>query len=317
MTHKVYIYNQGQDSHGYHVFTYIGFRHVWTVMEPNGHLVTVHSNSMDLTETVKQYMEATCGHHRDSDHFVERPNGDLEVRITGQPVQFTWTANMTNPVTINWEHIDYPLVSPSHIDPYANSADPSPTTPRRRYLTMMPDSSYTKVASSLSLRDLKFMRVASLRVLRGLNGGVGRNKRSVRMWAGHKQSLIRYGIAIATELRSEGEKDTSLATFQEAAEPGSHSKPTWVYWPRLQKSHQSYLVLRGLRDAYVRKLHTQLEHTPSKGPMEHLRSTGCPPRPRNLSKSDISACLPLNSLINPYSLMYDVEPEENFVYPEA
>ncbi len=306
MTHKVYIHKQGEDCVGFHVFTYQGIRNSWTVLGPHGSVLSIYPEGDGLLAAVKQYMLDTCGYDCQLDSFIERPDGDLEVIIIEQQQNcFTWNQNNLSESGNQESVCSYTGTTESR---YAR---------KRRYLTMMPDSNYEVVAASLSIRDLKFMRVASLRVLRGLNGGVGSTKRCVRMWSGYKQSLIRYGMAMAKELRNLRENDNSLRTFQEAAEPGLHSKPAWVYWPRLQKSHQSYLVLRGLRDAFVERMHTHLVHASTKGPMEHLRSTGLPHRPRNLSRSDIASFLRTNSLINPYADLYDAEPEENFVYPEA
>ena len=149
---------------------------------------------------------------------------------------------------------------------------------RRRYLTLMPYSSFTKTAECLSDRDLRYMRVAALRVLRAMTvppqGISDTRRKAIAMWGGDKFAICWYGMAIAKEMTKRGFTNTSIEEFErEIPVNRDASKPSWVFWPRLQRSHKSYLKLRGLRDAFVKRLHVQFElEAYTKGVREYLRT---------------------------------------------
>ena len=198
---------------------------------------------------------------------------------------------------ITWT-TDYPLdcaqPDPSHEPSPRTEEMPSVSTRRRRrYLTLMPYSSFVRTAHCLSTRDLRFMRVAALRVLRAYTvtpGGLNDFRRkAINLWVGRQGALARYGIAIAKEMESRGFENTSLEEFKAGQSNHSPHKPSWVFWPRLQGSHRSYLKLRGIRDNFVRRLHEQfIRDTCTMGVREYVQVHEHK-NVRNMSFSDIAA----------------------------
>ena len=135
---------------------------------------------------------------------------------------------------------------------------------RRHYLTLMAYSTFEENAKVLSDKELKLMRVVSLRVLRVLTSdqdfNLSRAKRkAVNLWNGHTQALVRYGMSIARELVNRGYKDTSMEEFRSHFVRESVTKPSWVFWARLQRSHRAYINLRRLREEFAQKMAYWLE----------------------------------------------------------
>jgi len=188
-------------------------------------------------------------------------------------------------------------------------------TPHRNYLTLMPHSSYKETAACLADSDLKLMRVVVLRVLRALEGGSAYNNAAVQLWVNHKQSLVRYGIAIAIELRSRGFKDTSLEKLRDHYEPGDHVKPHWVAWERLRDSHRAYLTLRD-----ERRIATQrINHAGWASRIEFCARVGMQAKRCWILEDiqEIRHSTP-NSPSRPnfYTQHWVITPAEHFIYPE-
>lgn len=203
----------------------------------------------------------------------------------------------------------------------ATSPEEIPTmprrSPRRRYLTLMPYSSFEETAESLSDKELKLMRVVALRVLRVLTSDQNANlnrarRRAVTLWRGHTQALVRYGIAIARELVSRGYKDTSMEEFRSHFVHELVSKPSWVFWSQMRSSHQAYINLLRLREAYAQHMVRLLESNPDSGGLrEYLRSVGHK-TVRTMSYSDMyTGDFDLPRVRFPFSEI----PKEDFVFP--
>ncbi len=188
-------------------------------------------------------------------------------------------------------------------------------SPRRRYLTLVPRISFEETAASLPDKDLKLMRVVSLRVLRiltcGHDIGITRTgRRSVNLWQGHTQALIRYGMAIARELVRRGYRDTSMEEFRSHFVCELVTKPQWVFWPRLRMSHRAYINLRKLREGCARAIYEHLEGSDT-GVREYLRTAGHTTI-RTLSSRDIAS---LHLRLPEVNYSYMEIPNEEFVFP--
>ncbi len=224
------------------------------------------------------------------DHSVSRPPGAM-----AQPVRWVPLSRLTDAPD------EIPIVPR--------------ILPRRRYLTLVPHTSFEETAVSLPDKDLKLMRVVSLRVLRVLTCGRNPNLnraglRSVNLWQGHTQALIRYGMAIARELVRRGYRDTSMEEFQSHFVRELVTKPQWVFWPRLRMSHRAYINLRKLREACAREVYRYLEGSDT-GVREYLRNAGHTTI-RTLSSSNIAS---LNLRLPMVNYPYIEIPKEEFVFP--
>jgi hypothetical protein len=124
--------------------------------------------------------------------------------------------------------------------------------------TFLPFPDFTATARVLDHRRLGKQRVEALQIQRALvvpGYGWGRHP-AVRMWAGHEEALVRYGLEICTVWRAQGFQDTCAATMRsdlarakeithvrtqdELAEAGA--LPGWFGDPALHRSHRSALV---------------------------------------------------------------------------
>ncbi len=194
------------------------------------------------------------------------------------------------------------------------------TFPRRKYLTMMPYSSYEKTSRCLTMKDLKRMRVVSLRVFYAIKNSTIFTKtsyeRSVHLWREHFQSLIRYGIMIGKEIKLRGGTDSSIAVFQALYIRGTFSKPTWVYWPRLQRSHRAYLKLREYRSQAAKYIHEHCLDSQHPSLHQYLRARNMLDI-RNLDCSNIFNILSSSELgVGHYGEIFNgVEAGESFVFP--
>lgn len=119
--------------------------------------------------------------------------------------------------------------------------------------TFLPYPGFAATAQVLDPRRLGKQRVEALQVLRAMTvPGYGwRNHPAVRMWAGYREALVRYGLEICAQWRAGGRADTVAATM--AAEYGRRVRtqarldvtgdlPPWLGWQPLHDSHQSALV---------------------------------------------------------------------------
>lgn len=103
------------------------------------------------------------------------------------------------------------------------------------------------------MKRLGKQRVETLQILNTLTGKshAWQNHPAVKMWRGHEQALIDYGIAICEEWRRRGYKDTCLekiAAFRTQF-PLSEKNPSWLGKRKFHQAYQS-LLLRKLPDHY-------------------------------------------------------------------
>lgn len=81
--------------------------------------------------------------------------------------------------------------------------------------TFLPYPDFGRSARVLDRRRLGKQRVEVKQILRALrNPSSGwRNHPAVRMWRGHEYSLLSYGVAVCSEWRSRGYRDSLLDEF--------------------------------------------------------------------------------------------------------
>jgi hypothetical protein len=124
--------------------------------------------------------------------------------------------------------------------------------------TFLPYPDFAATARVLDRRRLGKQRVETLQIQRALvvPGHGWRHHPAVRMWTGHEEALVRYGVEICALWRELGFQDTCEATMrsdlarakqvvvvrtqEELAVAGE--LPGWLGDEALHRSHQSALV---------------------------------------------------------------------------
>ena len=120
--------------------------------------------------------------------------------------------------------------------------------------TFLPYPGFRASAEVLDTPRLGKQRVEAFQVLRALTiPGYGwQNHPAVRMWRGHQEALVTYGVVVSEVWLERGYQDTCLAKIS-ALSPGgtvlSEDEvfarglvPPWVGDEALHRSHQSSLV---------------------------------------------------------------------------
>lgn len=119
-------------------------------------------------------------------------------------------------------------------------------------ITFLPRPSYLQSARDLDRARLGKQRIEVTAILRTLKekDGPWLNHPAIRMWRGHEQSLIRYGLEICDEWRSRGYKDSIRDQLLALWLPGDPPKPEWFGRPDVHRSHRANLV-RKFPEHYV------------------------------------------------------------------
>lgn len=111
--------------------------------------------------------------------------------------------------------------------------------------TFMPYPSFKESAKVLDMKRLGKQRVEVLQILQCLKGEKTgwRNHPAVKMWKGHENALIEYGIAICDEWLRRGYRDSIRQRLWEKY-PWHQTapKPEWFGNLSFHKSHQSNLL---------------------------------------------------------------------------
>lgn len=111
--------------------------------------------------------------------------------------------------------------------------------------TFLPYPSFERSARALDDVRLGKQRVEVLQILNTLHGlrGGWRHHPAVRMWRGHEEALIEYGLAVTQEWLRRGKQDTCLGKIGAFSRPGrSRTRPPWLGNRALHRSHKSALV---------------------------------------------------------------------------
>ncbi|MEV5407315.1 MSMEG_6728 family protein [Thermopolyspora sp. NPDC052614] len=124
--------------------------------------------------------------------------------------------------------------------------------------TFLPYPDFAETAAVLDQRRLGKQRVEALQVLRGLTvPGYGwRHHPAVRMWRGHEEALVRYGLEICRVWRAAGHADTCAGLLRAELHSARHIEaprgqaelaeagalPPWLGDPDFHRAHQSALI---------------------------------------------------------------------------
>lgn len=113
--------------------------------------------------------------------------------------------------------------------------------------TFLPYRGFAKSARALDDKRLGKQRVEVLQLMNTLTGKRRgwRNHPAVKMWRGHEDMLILYGLLVAREWKRRGFKDTcfeKIGAFLGDRRRLRRSRPRWLGDPRLHRAHQAALV---------------------------------------------------------------------------
>lgn len=112
--------------------------------------------------------------------------------------------------------------------------------------TFLPYRSFAKTARALDNRRLGKQRVEVLQILNALTGKrLGwRHHPAVKMWRGHEDMLVLYGLIISREWQRRGHDDTCFGKIGAFLEGRTlkRSLPPWLGEPIVHRSHQSVLA---------------------------------------------------------------------------
>lgn len=111
--------------------------------------------------------------------------------------------------------------------------------------TFLPDSSFETSAKILDYRRLGKQRVETLQLLKALSGEKAgwSNHPAAKMWKGHTNALVLYGVAMCNEWIGRGYKDTCLEKIKLYwREELSADYPEWMSNEDFFASHRSNLL---------------------------------------------------------------------------
>lgn len=110
--------------------------------------------------------------------------------------------------------------------------------------TFLPYADFKKSASILDNKRLGKQRSEAKTILEIISGRARykawRNHPAVLMWAGYEGALAEYGVAICTEWRRRGFRDSLLPYFLKFKRKSK--KPFWLGSSKFHKSHRSNLL---------------------------------------------------------------------------
>ena len=114
--------------------------------------------------------------------------------------------------------------------------------------TFLPYPDFTETAKVLDMKRLGKQRVEAMQIANCIaNGRVGgwSNHPAVRMWDGHLEWLIDYSVAICTEWKGRGYRDTCQERIEALRGLQSPTEgPEWLGDNRLHASHRSKLLMK-------------------------------------------------------------------------
>lgn len=110
--------------------------------------------------------------------------------------------------------------------------------------TFLPYSNFELSAKTLDRQRLGKQRVETLQILKALEAGTGgwANHPATRMWKGHTNALVAYGVAICDEWIGRGYKDTCRDKILAYRNNETNDLPDWVGDKAFHRSHRSNLT---------------------------------------------------------------------------
>ena len=112
--------------------------------------------------------------------------------------------------------------------------------------TFLPYPDFEKSAKVLDRQRLGKQRVECLQILNALfdpSKGWG-NHPATKMWRGHEDWLVLYGVAICEEWKARGYKDTCLEKIASFYTGKSTKPPTWFSNEKFFSSHRAALLFK-------------------------------------------------------------------------
>jgi hypothetical protein len=114
--------------------------------------------------------------------------------------------------------------------------------------TFLPYRDFFHSAQCLDPKRLGKQRVEAYQIVRTLLGETSgwANHPAVRMWRGHEQALITYGMIMSQEWRSRGYVDNMWPEFQALSKraPANWLKPRWVGKRKFHSAHRAALLYK-------------------------------------------------------------------------
>lgn len=111
--------------------------------------------------------------------------------------------------------------------------------------TFVPYPDFKQSALVLDYRRLGKQRVETLQILNSLTGlgkAGWKNHPATKMWAGHENGLIAYGIAMCEAWKELGYKDACLEKISALGYADATDLPSWWGDDRVHSSHRSNLL---------------------------------------------------------------------------
>lgn len=113
-------------------------------------------------------------------------------------------------------------------------------------ITFLPYPDYVAIAKCLDRRRLGKQRIEALYILQvNICGGKDYNYPNIRMWRGHTNSLIDYGIAMCDEWTSRGYVDNTKPLLEELRNRNlTNDPPSWLGNDKVHASHRGRLLMK-------------------------------------------------------------------------
>jgi hypothetical protein len=110
--------------------------------------------------------------------------------------------------------------------------------------TFLPYPDFAESARVLDDVRLGKQRVEAYQIVRTLSGVTKgwRHHPAVRMWRGHENALVDYGLAMCAEWTARGRADTVAANLVAYRHDGATDRPRWLGDPAFHASHRSNLL---------------------------------------------------------------------------
>jgi len=160
--------------------------------------------------------------------------------------------------------------------------------------TFLPYSSFSKSARVLDRQRLGKQRVEAMQILQcllGIGSQRWRHHPAVKMWKGYEYQLCQYALAICTEWKSRGYRDTVTTTIKKLATviDGSKALPPWIGDRKFHASHQSNLIRKD--PAHYKKYFPKISgKRPYVWPIKRDNDTSTRPDPTTI-RADSVVCL--------------------------
>lgn len=111
--------------------------------------------------------------------------------------------------------------------------------------TFLPYPGFAHTAVVLDRRRLGKQRVEVVQILKAITGDSDgwKNHPACKMWLGHTEALVAYGVIMCLEWINRGYNDTTLPKIMSFSNPNNRViLPPWVGYPPFHRAHRSNLL---------------------------------------------------------------------------